>query len=533
MASKKSPSKSSIISLTEGQEPLVLSEARVLTAIEKNNQIELQKEYYDHLLEVGYYPHSGQAVVLKKLFSSKFRPYKTFMQCGRNFGKSTTLAIVKVFLAGTNPNWIAWLVGPDKDHMREVYFEEGRISPIIPPRWWAGEENGGWNENEMRWKFHHRSFIKIFGCHNKKGVKFRGMKPNSVGWDEFQDIPEAAYLANEPNLLAKNAIEIMIGTPPDRRNIYVEKAEEVKAKMEAGDKRFFYIKRTTYDNPRIAKADIDEIRDRLEAEGKSAYFTREYLGEFIPGGASAVLPQFSREKHMHPASKYRLMMQREDARDWDESYVLFDPSGTRFGMAGIVYNRLKGKFWWLWCFISEDPLEITSSRIIHHLTENLLDWPGVFDNAHYIYDEAQKLWALDMEERGLVLLPTEKYSNPKNNNIALARDVLEKDNLMILEHLEDVASDFENYHYSEKTGDVVKKKDEAVDLFLYLLAHVGYSPVERDREEEEKPGPEKHSIESLAAKFLAEELKDMEDVLLESEYLAYVQAELSVLSNIF
>ncbi len=457
--------------------------------------LDLQEEYYKHLHEVGYYPHSGQSEVLGRLFHPKFKFKKIFMQCGRNFGKSTTIAIAAVFFVGTRQKFRFWIAGPELEQMEEAYYHNQLVNDLVVPRWWPGP-NGGYHQAESRWTLLNQSFIKLFGVAKNKGKSMRGLKPHGVAWDEVQDVPGKAYSANEPNLLAYDAFEIIAGTPPDFEGLYTELANDIIEKSKT-DKRYWHLVRTTWDNPRISRESLQDIKERLFREGKQAYYEREYMAKFIPGGTLAVLPQFSREKNLVHTKAMQVVVQIEKGQ-WEESYVVYDPSSSGFAASGFIYNRYKGKAYWVWGFEENDPLEITTSRILERVKYEEDCFPQFFKNPIRIYDEAQKLWALDMMDRGIDLIPTQKYTNTKEGNIKLARDILDKKKLKILEHLEQVCWQLENYHYDENQR-IVKKKDGLVDTLLYFLAEVGYSSNEEEYAPDEVLGdPEVEMREKIS-----------------------------------
>ena len=256
---------------------------------------EQERFFFDHLKKAGYWPHAGQAPVLKTLRRDivKF----LFLQCSRNFGKSTTVGIDAAWFAGMFPRQKVYIIAPFRVLAEEIYIKSHFMHDIIPKEWLL-DGSAGFSKSELRFYFKNESYIKIDGADNDATV--RGYKPTRLACDEFQDWKPEVWQGMEPNLLAHDATVILVGTPPDRPNVYTEQADFTKMRMREGNQRYLWLRRTIHDNPRIPPDRIKELEQGFLERGEEAIWKREYLAEFIPGGASSVFPQFNEAHHVRP-----------------------------------------------------------------------------------------------------------------------------------------------------------------------------------------------------------------------------------------
>jgi hypothetical protein len=430
------------------------------------------EEYYNHLYEVGFYPHAGQQKILRRLFSTKFKIKRAFCQCSRNFGKTTTAGIYIVWGAGLSDNTRNLVIGPYLTLMKEIYSDSGLIETLIPPSWWVGDVKG-FNKSELRWKLKTKSFIKLEGADNP--ARLRGIKPHRVVWDEFQDVKSEASSDMEPNYLAHKSPVFYIGTPPKKDNAYTAQAALISRDMREGKKEYFYFKATVYDNPRLDRDEIEKIKSDLLAKGDRITWEREYLANFVRGGASIIFPQFSRTYHFADIGKIRNQLSALKKNEL-QGYTILDPSANRFACSGFIYHEPSGFAWWVFAFAETDSQFLTNSQLCKRIKLLEKAWSPYFDEETVIrvYDEAAKLTALDLAEHGLTMGPTAKGRNKKDSNINLARDMLFNNKIAILEDLEEVAWELENYCTDDK-GEIVKKDDDLIDTYLYFVAESGYT----------------------------------------------------------
>ena len=435
--------------------------------------------YFNYLHEVGFYPHSGQQPILKRLFSPKYKIRKAFCQCSRNFGKTSLATIFSVGKAISNIKFKIYIIGPYLSQTIEIYCQGGDLDRVIPPVFYAipYDTSSYFNKSEMRWSFDTESFIKLDGADNEARV--RGLKPHSLVADEFQDWRKSTWEAMEPNLIPNNAPVLFTGTPPEIENVYTEQALEVKTLMYSGDTRYFYTKKTIYDNPLLPLEAIEKIKTGLLLRGEELTWNREYMAMEELGGSRSIYPQFKRKKTFKSEETLRQLL--SGRKRSLIPYTVFDPSGSRFACSGFLYDPHSKMASWVFGFAESDINKIATSILIPRVLELESLWYPEFssESPYRIYDEAAKLWAIDVITLGIDLIPTAKKHNEKSNVILLGRDILLNDRLEILDTLILVAEEFEEYHYDENNK-IHKKKDDLIDTFHYFIAESGYEVTESD-----------------------------------------------------
>lgn len=427
--------------------------------------IKRDEEFLDHLKTVDRYPHKAQAAILRKTINE--RPKYTFLQCSRNWGKSTYAAVNAVLHAGRYPRSRYYIFAPYRPQAAEIYWASGLLEMIIPPSWIKSEHQI--NKSEMRITLDNKSFIKIDGADNEGAL--RGIKPTGATLDEFQEWEERSWYSMEPNFLAVDAPVTIIGTPPDQENIFTKLGEDYRAQMLAGNPRYFYTKQTIYDNALIPRHLIDELKRGYFARGEEAIWKREYLAEFIKGGASGVFPQFSEAENVRPAEWIRGRLQGR--LNNCDCIVTTDPSSTRFAMAFFLYDRDNSSLYQVGEILETDRTKIFAGAIIdrarkleakHFHTENPMRF----------YDEAAALFALEAANCQYFMTATQKKQNQKSNNISLVREGFYRKKIFISTECPETIKDIQGYHTNDR-GLIVKKSDDLVDTLLYGVAEVDFS----------------------------------------------------------
>lgn len=428
--------------------------------------LRLDREYFDHLKKVGYYPHKGQKPVINILLNSPVK--QLFLQCSRNFGKSTTDAIDAVLHAGRIPRAKVYIIAPFRTLAEEIYYQSGLIDTIIPENWKATKDFDG---TQLRWRLKNGSYIKLDGADNEKTV--RGYKPTRLYCDEFQDWKKDVWMGMQPNLLAHDATVVFSGTPPKIENVYTETANFIKMKMLEKNPRFMWLKRTIYDNDRYSPDAVEEIRQGFLLRNEMDIWEREYMAEFVKGGTSYIFPQFYEEKHVRPMSWMHARMSRD--KKHIQYHTVSDPSGSRHATLMLAYNPLTAETFVLDEIVETNYEKLSCGQLSKRITDReKIAYEGSYESPQRTYDEAAKLFAIEMADYGLYYSPTQKKQNDKSNNISLVRDAFINNKLFIADHCEYTISDVKNYHTDDK-GKIVKVLDDCVDCLLYFFAESGYT----------------------------------------------------------
>lgn len=422
--------------------------------------------FWNHLKTVEFSPHDGQKDILKILLQGKIR--RLFLQCSRNFGKSTLVGINAVLHCGRYPKSKYYIIAPFRTQAAEIYWASGFLKSIIPPDWLVPGSDGE-NKTELRLRFKNGSYIKLDGADNEAAV--RGYKPTGLACDEFQDWKEETWKGMQPNLVACNPVTLLVGTPPYEPGIYTKQVDYIRQQMAKGNSSMLWVQKTIYDNPRIPVDKIEEVRDELITTGRELEWVVEYLAQYKPGGARGLLPQFSEAENMRPIEW--ILSRIEADRSSLQNYTVIDPSSNRFGIGFYAYNPYSCEAYQFDEIVLTDRREITGERI----KDLILEKEALYfktEEPIRIYDEAAALFAQELIDKGMSVTPTTKAQNLKSNNITLLRDCLAKKRFWIASHCLHTKSDFELYRTNEN-GLIVKKNDEMVDTALYFLAESGYS----------------------------------------------------------
>lgn len=437
------------------------------SVIKAKQTIDIQRHYYQHLKEIDFFPHLGQIEPLKLMINSNIKNF--FLLCSRNFGKSSLAQIYAPLFAQLYPKSKIYIIAPFRQQVSEIYWASGSMENIIPKDWLYSNPSDSFNKNELRITFKNESFIKFDGADNEATT--RGYKPHLLICDEFQDWKQDSWNGMKPNLLAHNATCLLIGTPPKYENAFIHELNTFKKRVDIEkNPNYFYMVRTIYDNPRYPADKVEEMKQDFYDKKEEHVWRREFLAEIILGGANSIFPMFDREKCVRPSewidAQVRLFA------NGLEYYTVLDPSSTRFGVGFYAYNRYTATIYLLDEIIEQDAMRISAEQIKARIIDIENKW-GMY-NITRIYDEAAKLFALEIMENDFGMISTEKKHNDKSNNISLLKDIFLKGKIFINESCKMFVEDIVSYHTNEK-GRIVKERDEGVDCTLYMIAEAGYS----------------------------------------------------------
>lgn len=413
-------------------------------------------------------PHQGQIEAGTKIFYEGCKIL--FMQCGRNFGKTQFLVYCCVRFALLNPNSHVYLIGPQRKQEAEIVWHSKLLHNMIPDGW-IGDPDRDVNKSELRITLKNGSFIKIDGADDPDAL--RGYKPHFLACDEFKDWRKDSFQAMEPNLIAKKATVVIAGTPPDVECYFTEYADFVKREMYAGNQRYYFMLRPTHTNPHIDKADLNEIERAHNDRGEDGIFRREYLAEFVPGGARAIFGMFSR--YTHVKSMYHINQEIMRDRNKMKWVNIFDPASTSvFGSLFLGYNQYTKRI-----YVTSEIYERDSM-----LTSTTKIWPRAvkIQSEHYsgqwynVCDNAEQWFINEVRDSfgygGIV--PTHKRVNQKEQELSLIKDIFNWDLITIAEDCRWFIHELENYVATE-AGKIDKCADHLIDCFRYFLVFINYT----------------------------------------------------------
>lgn len=444
-------------------------------------------------MAIVWLPHAGQLpIVLDFIF--KFM-LGVFVQCGRKFGKTDLAIYLCYFYALLIPNSEVYYIADEKDHARDICWDNGRL-----PRFFTtfsqqeGESDEQYqerkkfgqllhrkyvantNNTEMSVKLMNGSIIKVDGAKNFS--KADGLSPAFVVYDEFKHHDARYDQAMRPNLKAKKGRLLIIGTPPgDEENYYCKTAKEFQDR-----ERHAYYKRPCYMNPHVYKGKDDPalVEDERLARMKGEYhiFAREYLAEIYPDENSAIFPMFA-NKHVLQYELLRSFV-LENRKQW--SYHLhFDPASTSTFAALIVAINTYDKR-----IIILD--EVYETKQMNTVTK--LVYPKAVGKCKEIrrdmwvwrqgYDVAAAWFATEVAheyEEGLI--PCDKQSVAKEVGLSLIKEAMLFDRFYISDRCVHTIKEIKGYKKDEN-GRIPKENDHNIDNLRYILVAEGYNFVPRD-----------------------------------------------------
>lgn len=361
-------------------------------------------------------------------------------------------------------NAAVYIIGPTRKQQTEIMWANGRLPNFAKE---LGTESF---ESQARVKFPWGSFIKLDGSENYED--YRGTEYDVMIFDEFKDCDFRFYEAVYPNLLARDGLLVVIGTPPDSHNHYVKLKEEIEA-----DPDWMFFHGTSWDNPHLpgGKLWLTKEKQKYYARGDGAIWEREYEAKFVPGGANAVFPMFSRQRHTRDYD----VLSAEIGKDMKKLqwYVVCDPGTTTvFAVAFIAYNPYTSQIFILDEIYEKDRFKTSTIQIWERVkkTKTLLAPKINHADWYHIYDEAAAWFQSEMSlHYGVALTPTTKKGSVKEAQISLIKDSLARiDGVVIASQCENMISEIENYVAQDSLN---KRRDHLIDCFRYFMDASNYS----------------------------------------------------------
>lgn len=417
-------------------------------------------------LHQKWQPHDGQLEAGRAIFKDKKRI--VFLQCGRSWGKSEFAMYCAWRWAMLRPNQQVYIVGPFRTQQNEIMWASKRIQTFGPKQYLLPGDKGE-NKSELRLSFKNGSFIKILGADNPESL--RGPKPHFVIFDEFKDVPGEAYRTMSPNLKAKKAPCLIIGTPPDRECFYTEMMNWVEGEMANGNPRYHFMEQSSYSNTHMDPEELDEERRQLEKKGEHAVWRREYLAQYVPGGANAIFPPnvYDVKRIVKPDDFIRPLYERDKRKiNW---YTILDPGTTTcFAALFVGINPYTSQI-----FVLDEIYEKDRGKTI---TDSI--WQRVRDKENAIYDreeawfrvaDSAAAWFMNeiLARFGSNISPSDKTYQNKEEGLSLIRSIMAaKNKLFISKKCQWLQWEIQNY-VTDDEGRIPKKDDHLIDCFRYLL----------------------------------------------------------------
>lgn len=406
-------------------------------------------------LHENWNPHAGQIPIGRAIFNDKKEV--VFVQCGRKFGKTEILCYILIRYALEKANLACYYISPYQKQSREILWASKRLQNFIPRHYIKDINN-----TEMRITLTNGSFIKLDGSDNYEA--YRGITPSMVAYDEFKDFRPEFHIAMEPNLAAKKAPLIILGTPPSYECQFTELADECKKDP---SKAFF--EAPTESNPHIDKHWLEKTKQTLIDRGEAHVWEREYMGRFVKGGPSHIFPMFDRKKFRMPlVEMYNRMDKSLKKLHW---YCIADPGTTSvFGVLFAAINPRNNDIYILDEIYETEHAKTSVTNIGRRIIERESELDkDTMQSWYECADEAAAWFINEMIDRyGKSFAPTQKHAIQKEHGLSLIKDIFLKNKIFISERCTNLFYELENY-VVDKNGRIVKADDHLLDCLRYLL----------------------------------------------------------------
>ena len=193
------------------------------------------------------------------------------VNCCRQFGKTTIMAIKAVYRAWINPRCLIMVVCPTE---RQAGLVLARIAGLVSGKDWIGGRLTGDRYNDLSLRFPNGSLV--VGLPAKEG-NIRGFSSVSLMIiDEASRVRDEVYKAVRPMLAVGSGDLWVLSTPDGRKGFFYEE-------FEFGGERWERFQVTAIEcAPRIT---AEFLEDELAAMG-AAWVKQEYFCEFIDSGGN-------------------------------------------------------------------------------------------------------------------------------------------------------------------------------------------------------------------------------------------------------
>ena len=233
--------------------------------------------YIDPVTGKGGIPHVNQQKIIDS--SARFK----VINCGRRFGK-TTFAINTLFLAALlQENGTYWYVAPTYRQAKQIAWRMlFQLYNKNSKKLFAKQPN----ESQLSMQLYNGSYIELKGADNEDSL--RGVGLNGVVLDEYATMkPNVWEEIISPTVTDTRGWAIFISTPKGYNHFH--KIYQDALKLDGWEAFSF----TTYDNPRITKAEIDRTKETMSED----FFAQEHMADFRKF-TGLVYKDFNRETHV-------------------------------------------------------------------------------------------------------------------------------------------------------------------------------------------------------------------------------------------
>ncbi len=342
------------------------------------------------------------------------------------------------------------------------------------------------NKTEMRQTFTSNTFVKLDGADEFRGAK--GINPDVLIADEGADYSNDFWNAMMPNLMAKDALILVISSPPwnleeapDKPVFFVRLMDLWKKYQDEGIRdnkpnKYAYFNMPTETNPHISKEWLKEERKTLFAMGLDDEWKREYMAQRVRAGGKRIIGTFDRKMHVY---SHEFLTQKIEKNltilHWTTTV---DPSQSAFGVLVLAIDPYSKEVFFLDEILERDENETTEQMLLPRILKKEDEFYPSDDRSRFIRvcDEAARWWIVGCSNDPALGVPfeqTEKSLNSIEMGLSLLRTLFFLDKGYVSERCVNFIWQLENWKRDRK-GNFPKGNDDLIDCARYGLHVNGY-----------------------------------------------------------
>ena len=412
--------------------------------------------------------HDMQLAVFQAIFGEGKK--RIFIRKGRKGGGTETALYPLARIAGTIPNAACYIVGPTQKMQSEIIWHNRRLHNFLPKEWGATP-----HEQDKRIRLNNGSFIKVEGADNPDAA--RGWLGDIFIWDELKDHNPLSLEACYPNVMARDGIWIVLGSPPNKKeNHYYKLEQQIK-----NDPDWAFFHWTSWDNPFLPGG-----HEYLEKEKKKYYdrgdwdvWETEYEAKYVFNAKRKVLPNFT-DKNKMPREVILSLLKRDARRlKW---ICCIDPGyATCFAVMFSAFNPYTNEWFVLDEIYSRNRDENSAKNmyeVIKVRKERLYkgDWVNIYDEAALGFAVEMRAIAKDKREE-IVMTPTRKHKIDEDTYFRMWNGIMSVDGqFTIALECKNTIIEMENYETDEKDK-YPDKDNHELDNGRYTIKYLGITPI--------------------------------------------------------
>lgn len=436
------------------------------------SQLVVANQIADRLKELheGKKFHQFQLNVIKAIFEQGKK--RIFIRKGRKGGGTETVLYPAARIAGMFPNRGCYIIGPTQRLQSEIMWDNRRLHNYLPRSW-----NVTFNEKDKRARLPNGSFIKVEGANDPEAA--RGFEGDIFVWDEFKDHNVLSYENCYPNVMSRDAIVIVLGTPPTTTESHYYVLEQTIK----NDPDWAFFHWTAWDNPFLPGGHtyLQKEKEKYYAQGRGYLWEIEYEAKYVFNAINKVLPCFT-EEHIYPREVIMELIARDkDHLKWvcaiDPGYatcfavlfVAFNPYTSQIFILDEIYSphRSQNSVRSMW------PLIESRQKLLCESAFAQKRWTTIYDSAALGF--AVEVHAHAKEQgRKVSLWPTEKQKDDEDTFFRTINESFsEKGRVMVARNCANFVKEVRNYETDEH-GNYPDKNNHLLDDARYIYKYLGY-----------------------------------------------------------